>query len=624
MKKGIKILAVFAIFITLITGGCGSSPSASGPDELDLAIREASDYLNGNIPQGSMIVILNVQSDSAALSDYIIDELIANAVNDRIFKVVDRQQLDLIRTEQNFQLSGEVDDDLALSIGKFLGAQTIVSGRVSQVGDRYRITIRALDVQTAQVQGQYNRNLAAGKTITALMRSGGSSGRGTQTTTTRTTGSNNTGTGATAGTTVSGSSGTGTISGTTRVVPTITSITVSPDSVSVGKGRTQQFSATVSGTNDPDLSVTWTVTGNTSSRTSISGDGILTVAADETITPLTVIATSTLDRTKNGSATVEVPGGIAALNVNNAASWNAAVNRIRNGGNNQTYSIVVTGTVSVPSTQANENLFGSVSNLTVTIQGGGTLSLSTNGNLLSIGAGQTIITRNITLRGRSGNNSPIVRIMGGGIFRMEDNASVTGNTSGSNGGGVLVNGGTFIMLNGSISGNTTNGGGSGGGVCVDNGTFMMQGGSISGNTGSGVYIVNGNFNMEGGTISSNTASSNGGGVCIVGGTFAMQGGTVSGNTSGYVGGGVHVNYNGTFTMRSGIVSGNNANENGGGVYVYNGTFTKTGGTITGSDAPFGDRNSSKQGHALHIGNRWRNATAGPDDNTGGYGFWTND
>ena len=44
-----------------------------------------------------MIVILNMQSDSAALSDYIIDELIANAVNDKIFKVVDRQQLDLIR-----------------------------------------------------------------------------------------------------------------------------------------------------------------------------------------------------------------------------------------------------------------------------------------------------------------------------------------------------------------------------------------------------------------------------------------------------------------------------------------------------------------------------------------------
>ena len=230
MKTRMTLIAVSAIIVILFTGGCSSGPKASGPDELDLAIRDASDYLNDNIPQGSMIVILNVQSDSAALSDYVIDELIANAVNDKMFKVVDRQQLDLIRTEQQFQFSGEVDDNLALSIGKFFGAQTIVSGRVRQLDDRFRMTVRALDVQTAQVQGQYNRNITAGKTITALMRNSGGSGGGTQSTPARTTGS--------------GGSGTGTTGGTSnRVVPTVTSVTISPDSVSVDKGKTQQFSA---------------------------------------------------------------------------------------------------------------------------------------------------------------------------------------------------------------------------------------------------------------------------------------------------------------------------------------------------------------------------------------------
>jgi TolB-like protein len=163
----------------MCVAGCGSSPKASGPDELDATIREASDYLNDNIPAGSKIVILNVQSSSAALSDYIIDELIANAVNDHNFEVVDRQQLDLIRAEQNFQWAGEVDDNLALEVGKFFGAQTIVSGRVSQVGERYRFTIRALEVQTARVQGQNNWNMDAGKTITALMNNGGSGGTAT-------------------------------------------------------------------------------------------------------------------------------------------------------------------------------------------------------------------------------------------------------------------------------------------------------------------------------------------------------------------------------------------------------------------------------------------------------------
>jgi len=115
-------------------------------DELNTAIRGASDYLNSKIPKGSKIVVLNVQSNSPELSDYIIDELIANAVNDRFFTVVSRKQLDAVRKEQQFQMSGEVDDKDALAIGRFFGAQTIVSGVVSVLGTVYSLRINALEV----------------------------------------------------------------------------------------------------------------------------------------------------------------------------------------------------------------------------------------------------------------------------------------------------------------------------------------------------------------------------------------------------------------------------------------------------------------------------------------------
>jgi len=613
------IIEVITALVVLI--GCGGSPAASGSDELDLAIRDASDYLNDNIPKGSMIVILNMQSDSARLSEYIIDELIANAVNDRIFKVVDRQQLDLIRTEQNFQLSGEVDDNLALSIGKFFGAQTIVSGKVSQINDRYRMTIRALEVQTAQVQGQYNRNMAAGKTITALIKNSGSSGGGAQSTAAKTTGNSSK---------AEGASGTGS----KAAAPTVTSVTVNPDNVSVNKGKTQQFEAAVSGSNNPDQTVTWTVTGNISRGTNINEDGILTIADDEIATPLTVIATSTVNTDKNGSTNVIVPGGISAISVNNVAAWNTAINTIRNGGNNQKYIINVTGNVSVPAPPNNENIFGSVTGITVTIQGNGTLALSVNGRLLRIGTGQTVIVSNVTLKGRSDNNSPVVEIISGGIFRMEGRASLTGNTPnmyGNGGNGVIVNGGTFIMQdNASIMGNTTSS--AGGGVHISSGTFIIQDnasitGNNSGHSGGGVYIGNGTFTMKGGTISGNAANVTCGGVCVASdGTFIMQNGVVSNNTT-RDGGGVYVM--GIFTMQGGtILSNTSSSSGGGGVCIGGGTFTKTGGTITGNDAALGDRNtSSGQGHAVYLyssPNRWRNATAGPDDNTGGYGFWLND
>lgn len=187
-------LTVTVALLCTILLACGSNPSpvptqptltqtastptvpvsgqvASTSDDLDTAIREASDYLNKQLPKGNKLLILNVQSEYLALSEYIIDELIANTVNDRFFSVVDRQQLNVIRAELTFQFSGEVDDATAQALGRMAGAQIIISGAVSRIGDLYRLRVRALSVQSAQIQGQFNRNIKDGPMLSALVRS---------------------------------------------------------------------------------------------------------------------------------------------------------------------------------------------------------------------------------------------------------------------------------------------------------------------------------------------------------------------------------------------------------------------------------------------------------------------
>ena len=80
-------------------------------------------------------------------------------------------------------------------------------------------------------------------------------------------------------------------------------VTVSPVVSGVSKGGTRQFSAMVTGGNNPSQKVTWAVEAgtDTAAGTSISDTGILTVAADETVKSLTVTATSTLDGAKSGT-----------------------------------------------------------------------------------------------------------------------------------------------------------------------------------------------------------------------------------------------------------------------------------------------------------------------------------
>ena len=215
MKILRKAVILFLMF-TMVCGLCFAAPKKK--DTLDAAIRETSDYLNSNIAKGSKIVILNIQSDSGALSEYIIDELISNAVNDRVFLVVDRQQLDAIRAEQNFQFSGEVDDKQALEIGKFFGAQTIVSGSMGMIGKEYRLRVRALEVQTALVQGQFNKNIAKSTLIPTLLASKPS---GTTTTTTTTTASARTATTASGGTTSGGNRGLTIVNNTGKIIKEI-------------------------------------------------------------------------------------------------------------------------------------------------------------------------------------------------------------------------------------------------------------------------------------------------------------------------------------------------------------------------------------------------------------------
>jgi hypothetical protein len=81
--------------------------------------------------------------------------------------------------------------------------------------------------------------------------------------------------------------------------PTVTGVTVSPKTVNVTKGGIQPFIAVVNGTNNPVQTVIWSIVeSGKASGTTISDAGLLTVASDETLTALTVRATSTFDTTK--------------------------------------------------------------------------------------------------------------------------------------------------------------------------------------------------------------------------------------------------------------------------------------------------------------------------------------
>jgi hypothetical protein len=434
-----KTLLGFTLIILLFSGCAGNASVSNGPDELDMAIRDASDYLNDNIPAGNMVVILNMQSSSRALSDYIIDELIANAVNDKVFTVVDRQQLDLIRAEQNLQLSGEVDDNLAVSIGKFFGAQTIVSGAITVLGDRYRLSIRALNVETALVQGQYNRNIAAGRTINDLLRSGSGSIPGGSTTAQAQSGGNT--------------------QGNINAAPTFTPPPLVTGTIVPGESLAQKLA--------------WLQRSAESHNTYI-----IVATADENISPTTLQYTGAINitvalRGEGENRTIRLSSNGTMFTVRSNVTFILEENITLQGHNRNTGSMVYVTDGGTFTMNPGAVITGN--------SGGGVRVVERTGSSFEMNGG--------TISGNS-------YIMGGGVyvggaFTMRG-GTITGNTAvdGYGGGGVYVRGnfGTFTKSGGTITGYSSD--------PVNGNAVNDADGNILARRGHAVYVSDYNLRRE--------------------------------------------------------------------------------------------------------------------------------
>jgi formylglycine-generating enzyme required for sulfatase activity len=168
-----KIFLAFIPLIILVTGCAGGAkPAGSGNMSLDQAIQAAAENIENNVQDGQKIAVLNFSSPTEQFSAYVLEELSTRLVNGKKLVVVDRRELDLIRQEENFQMSGEVSDESAQSIGKKLGAQLIVSGSLSSMGHLYRFRIRALSVESAAVEAASAADIRTGDTRVAILLSG--------------------------------------------------------------------------------------------------------------------------------------------------------------------------------------------------------------------------------------------------------------------------------------------------------------------------------------------------------------------------------------------------------------------------------------------------------------------
>jgi tetratricopeptide (TPR) repeat protein len=163
---------MFWATLVFLFAACASTGSEAGTGlSLIDAIEQTGEKIAGELPKGSRVAIVAFESANDNLSDYIMEEL-TGALFDRGIEVADRQNLEYVYKELNLQMSGDVSDESAKSIGKFLAADMVITGQLLNTGGTYRYRTSAISVEEATrasvTRLDVRRDAATRRMVTAL------------------------------------------------------------------------------------------------------------------------------------------------------------------------------------------------------------------------------------------------------------------------------------------------------------------------------------------------------------------------------------------------------------------------------------------------------------------------
>jgi Mg-chelatase subunit ChlD/curli biogenesis system outer membrane secretion channel CsgG len=120
----------------------------------DVAFTQLADYSSLKLAAGTRVSLLPYTPGEASLantSEYFSEQSVLSLARNGLYKLVERGELQKILKEMELQLSDLADEAKAARVGKLLGAEVLVLGKVYLVKDNYEIFIKLVRVETAEI-----------------------------------------------------------------------------------------------------------------------------------------------------------------------------------------------------------------------------------------------------------------------------------------------------------------------------------------------------------------------------------------------------------------------------------------------------------------------------------------
>lgn len=134
-------LRALTLAATVLALGLGvpSSPVAAQDDVPRVAVLDFNGFMMGE------------GGGSVALGKAIAAMLVTEFSGREGMQVIERQEIRSLIEEQEMALSGVLNENEAVRIGRLLGVQYVLVGAVTSIVDQLRLDIRAVDVETSEI-----------------------------------------------------------------------------------------------------------------------------------------------------------------------------------------------------------------------------------------------------------------------------------------------------------------------------------------------------------------------------------------------------------------------------------------------------------------------------------------
>lgn len=142
MRAHSTVLTALAVLAMTAQQAVAQTPDSATQADSDLPTVAVMDFTG---------FMLGEAGNSVNLGKAVAAMLVTEFADQPGLKVVERQRLNSMLTEQKLALSGRVDESTAIKIGKMLGVNYMFIGQVSSIAGQLRMDIHVTNVETGQV-----------------------------------------------------------------------------------------------------------------------------------------------------------------------------------------------------------------------------------------------------------------------------------------------------------------------------------------------------------------------------------------------------------------------------------------------------------------------------------------